>query len=142
MNGKEDVEKSPRSQRSRMADVVVIDDEESICESCRQTLEDEGYRVAIAHNGIYGLKLVKELRPNVVIIDIKMPGISGLDVLVEISDIDSKIVSIVTSGYGVIDSEVESKSLGAYEFLAKPFEPEELVESVKQGIKLSQFREK
>lgn len=139
MNDKEGAKKN---QRLRKADVVVIEDNESVCEGCRQTLEEEGYRVAIARNGSEGLALVEELLPNVVIVDIKMPGISGLDVLERIPEIDSTIVSIAISGFGVIDSEHESRKKGAYDFLAKPFEPEQLVETVRRGIELSQFREK
>ena len=141
MNDKEGVEKCPCSQRSRMVDVVVIDDDESMCEGCRQTLEDEGFRVAIARDGSLGLRLVEELRPNVVIVDIKMPGIDGLNVLAGIPEIDSTIVSIAISGFGIIDTASESKKAGAFDFLAKPFEPEQLVKTVKRGIKLSQFRE-
>ena len=139
MNDKEGKEVIPDSQRSREVDVVIIDDDESIREGCRQTLEGEGYRVATAANGTHGLGIVEELRPNVVVIDLKMPGISGLDVLSRISEIDSDIVTIATSGYGVIDSETESKRLGAYDFLAKPFDPEKLINTVKKGIEWKRF---
>ncbi len=139
MNDKEAVKKI---QRSRKADVIVIEDNESVREGCRQTLEEEGYRVAIATNGSQGLSMVEEILPYVVIVDIKMPGISGLDVLARIPEIDPTIVSIAISGYGVIDSEHESKKTGAFDFLAKPFDPEQLVDTVKRAIDLSQFREK
>jgi len=120
--------------------VVVIDDEESMCEACRQTLEAEGLRTEIARDGSQGLSLVENVRPNVVLVDLKMPGISGLEVLEKIPEIDPGIVAIVITGYGTIDSAVESMKIGAFDFLTKPFEPEKLVETVKRGIKLSQLR--
>jgi len=138
VNDKEDVKEI---KRSRKADVVVIEDNESVCEGCRQTLEEEGYRVATARDGSEGLALVEELLPNVVIVDLKMPGISGLNVLERIPEIDSTIVSIAISGFGVIDSEHESKKTGAFDFLAKPFEPEQLVETVSRAMELSRFRD-
>ncbi|MBN2126580.1 MAG: NAD(P)H-dependent oxidoreductase subunit E [Deltaproteobacteria bacterium] len=122
------------------AAVVVIDDEESMCEGCRQTLEENGFRTAIAHNGAEGIRLLDEVRPHVALVDLKMPGVSGTDVLQWISDIDPGIVPIVITGYGTIDSAVESMKLGAFDFLTKPFEPEKLLESVRRGMKLSQLR--
>lgn len=123
-------------QGSGMADVVVIDDEESICEGCRQTLEAEGLRAAIARDGIEGLKLVEQSHPKVVLVDLKMPGMSGMEVLASISEFDPSIVTIVITGYGSIDSAVETMKIGASDFLTKPFAPERLLESVKQGMEL------
>ena len=88
--------------------VVVIDDEKSICEGCRQTLEEKGFPTATALNGFEGIQLVQEVRPNVLLVDLKMPGISGVEVLKQIPDIDPGIVPIVITGYGTIDSAVES----------------------------------
>jgi len=120
-----------------MADVVVIDDEESICEGCRQTLEAEGFRAVIAHDGTEGLKLVEQSHPKVVLVDLKMPGISGMEVLANISEYDPSIVTIVITGYGSIDSAVETMKIGASDFLTKPFAPEKLIESVRRGMEVT-----
>jgi len=69
-----------------------------------------------------------------------MPGISGIEVLEKIPDIDPAIVSIVLTGYGTIDSAVESMKIGAFDFLTKPLEPEKLVETVRRGMELNQLR--
>lgn len=118
------------------ADVVVIDDEESLCEGCRQTLENEGLKTRYALNGLEGLQLVEQARPQVVLVDLKMPGMNGIEVLAKISEIDSTITSIVISGYGTIESVVESMKIGATDFLSKPFEPEKLVDAVRRGLRL------
>ena len=128
-------------ERAATTDVVVIDDEPSMCEGCRQTLEAEGYRAAIALDGPHGLALVEHGHPRVVIVDLKIPDMSGVEVLARISEIDPTIVSIVITGYPSIDSAVESMRTGAFDFLTKPFEPDQLLDSVRRGIKLSELRE-
>lgn len=134
MYTEEDVTSRSDFQKSGIADVVVIDDEESICEGCRQTLKEEGYRAEVARDGTEGLKLVEQFHPKVVLVDLKMPGISGMEVLAKISEYDPSIVTIVITGYGSIDSAVETMKIGASDFLTKPFAPEKLIESVKRGM--------
>jgi len=122
------------------AAVVLIDDVESMREGCQQTLEEEGLQTAVACDGLEGLRLIESIRPKVVLVDLKMPGISGIEVLEKIPEIDPAIVPIVLTGYGTIDSAVESMKIGAFDFLTKPFEPEKLVETVRRGMELSQLR--
>jgi NADH-quinone oxidoreductase subunit E len=127
-------------QSARTKSVLVIDDEESMCEGCRQTLEESGFGTAVALNGTEGIKLLEEVKPNVVLVDLKMPGVSGMEVLQRISEIGLHIVPIVITGYATIDSAVESMKIGAFDYLTKPFEPEKLVEAVRRGTKLSQLK--
>jgi len=129
-----------RLEETPGVDVLVIDDEESFSEGCRQTLEMGGYRAAVARDGVRGLKLAEQSPPNVVLVDLKMPGIDGLEVLGRISEIDPSTVSIIVTGHGTIDSAVESMKIGAFDFLTKPFEPEKLLETVRRGMDLSQLR--
>jgi NADH-quinone oxidoreductase subunit E len=136
MYAKEKITSGSDLRGSETTDVVVIDDEESICEGCRQTLEEEGFRAAIARDGTEGLKLVEQFHPKVVLVDLKMPGMSGMEVLAKISEYDPSIVTIVITGYGSIDSAVETMKIGASDFLTKPFAPEKLVESVRRGLEL------
>ncbi len=136
MYAKEQITSESGYQEPGTTDVVVIDDEESICEGCRQTLEAEGFRAEIARDGTEGLKLVEQSHPKIVLVDLKMPGISGMEVLAKISEYDPSIVTIVITGYGSIDSAVETMKIGASDFLTKPFAPERLVESVKRGLEL------
>ena len=116
------------------AAVAVIDDEESMREGCRQTLSEEGYRAMVAEDGQQGLRLVERDRPNVVLVDLKMPGIGGMEVLKGIRQIDPDIITIVITGYGTIPSAVEAMKAGAFDYLTKPFSPEDLVEVVARGL--------
>lgn len=122
-------------------DVVVIDDEEMFTEGCRQTLEMGGYRSAVARDGPRGLDLVRATRPNVVLVDLKMPGMDGMEVLNHLSKAAPSVVPIVVTGHGTVDSAVESMKIGAFDFLTKPFEPEKLLESVRRGMHLSALRQ-
>jgi NADH:ubiquinone oxidoreductase subunit E/FixJ family two-component response regulator len=116
-------------------DVVVIDDEDSIREGSRQALESDGYRAAVAADGKTGLTLVKEAKPRVVLIDLRMPGISGMEILEKLHDIDPSIVPIVITGYGSIDSAVNAMKLGAFDFLTKPFDMDQLLGAVHRGVR-------
>lgn len=121
-------------------DVVVIDDEELFTEGCRQTLELGGYRAAVARDGRAGLQLVQKAQPRVVLVDLKMPGMDGIEVLGHLSELEPSVVPIIVTGHGTVDSAVESMKIGAFDFLTKPFEPERLLETVRRGMSLSMLR--
>jgi len=106
--------------------ILVIDDEESMRDSCAQIIAKLGCRVETAEDGDIGLEKVHKLKPDAIIVDLKMPGISGFDVLNEVQLIDPQIVAIVITGYATVDAAVEAMKRGAYDFLPKPFTPDEL----------------
>lgn len=113
---------------SRMAPlplVLVIDDEESMRDSCAQIITKLGCRVETAEDGATGLEKVRELKPDAIIVDLKMPGIGGLDVLDEVRRVDPRIVAVVITGYATVEAAVEAMKRGAYDFLPKPFTPDE-----------------
>lgn len=118
-------------ERSR---VLVIDDEEVIRDSCTQALVKEGHIVKCAENGGLGLELYRAFHPDLVLIDLKMPGKSGMEVLEEIEDSDPKVVKIVITGYATISSAVDAMKQGAYDFIPKPFTPEEIRLIVTRGL--------
>jgi NADH-quinone oxidoreductase subunit E len=124
----------PPPTHSPRVDVVVIDGEDSIRESCRQTLERQGYRVSVAADGMEGLDLLKRTRPRVVILDLRMPGVSGLDVLKKLPGIDPHLIPIIITGHGTIGVAVETMKLGAFDFLTKPLDMDRLLGVVEQGL--------
>jgi len=113
--------------------LLLIDDEEIVLDSCTEILRGEPYDVATAGDGTRGLERVREFRPDLVVVDLKMPGLSGLDVLERIRDADPTIVPIVITGYATVSSAVEAMKRGAYDFLPKPFTPEEFRLIVRRG---------
>ncbi|MGB7294655.1 MAG: hybrid sensor histidine kinase/response regulator [Candidatus Aminicenantales bacterium] len=106
--------------------ILVVDDEEAMRDSCSMILTKDGFRTETAETGQIGLDKARELKPDLVLVDLKMPGISGFEVLEKIKDIDPQIISIVITGYATVESAVEAMKKGAYDFLPKPFTPEEL----------------
>ncbi|MDH4210956.1 MAG: response regulator [candidate division WOR-3 bacterium] len=106
--------------------VLIIDDEKAICEACSTVLTQEHYDVQTSHDGETGLEKVDAFKPDIVFVDLKMPGMSGIDVIRAIKEKNPDIVPIVITGYASIDSAVESMKAGAYDFLPKPFTPAQL----------------
>ncbi len=114
--------------------VLVIDDEESMRDSCSLILAKEGFQAEVAADGQVGLEKARDLKPDLILVDLKMPGVSGFEVLEKIKDIDPQIISIVITGYATIESAVEAMKKGAYDFLPKPFTPEELRIIIRRGL--------
>lgn len=114
--------------------IVVIDDEESMRDSCRQALVRAGYSVETAPDGEAGLNIVKNTRPDLALVDLKMPGIGGIDLLKLIHEFDPTIITLVITGYASVESAVEAMKQDAYDFLPKPFTPDQLRLIVKRGI--------
>ncbi len=108
------------------ASVLVIDDEESIRDSMSQVLRKEGYRVRSAASGQEGLNLFSAEAFQIVFVDLKLPGTSGLDVLSRIKEADPQTPVIIITGYASIESAVEAMKRGAFDYLTKPFTPEEV----------------
>jgi signal transduction histidine kinase len=114
--------------------VVVIDDDYAMRLSCQQTLAKVGYGVEVFEDGARGLDGVATLKPGLVVVDLKMPGLSGMDVIARLHAIDPTITIIVITGYATIGTAVDAMKAGAYDFLPKPFSPEELRVIVRRGF--------
>jgi len=114
--------------------ILIIDDEEVVLDACAQILEGGHYEMATAVDGALGLRLIQEFRPDLVFVDLKMPGLSGFEVLEKIRDADPTIVAIVITGYATVNSAVDSMKKGAFDFLPKPFTPDELRLITRRGL--------
>ena len=114
--------------------ILIIDDEEVIRDSCAQALAKVGNIVKGAENGDIGLELFKEFQPDLVLVDLKMPGKSGAEVLEEIEGMDPNVIKIVITGYATVSSAVDAMKRGAYDFIPKPFTPDEIRLIVSRGL--------
>jgi two-component system sensor histidine kinase/response regulator len=117
--------------------ILVIDDEETMRDSCRQVLERQGLSIETAVDGKTGLEMADSVKPDLVILDLKMPGVQGIDVLKEMQKISPATVIIVITGYPTLESAIEAMKCGAYDFLPKPFTPHELRVVVKRALEHS-----
>jgi len=114
--------------------ILVIDDEEVIRDACSQILMAQGSIVSAVESGDAGLRILSGFRPDVVLVDLKMPGKSGMEVLEEISRLDATIIKIVITGYASIQSAVDAMKMGAFDFICKPFSPDDIRRVVTKGL--------
>ena len=114
--------------------ILVIDDEPGIREGCRRVLGAQGFQVDVAEDGQTGLRKVQEGGLDLVLLDVMMPGVSGIDLIAPIHAHDPEIVCVIITGYGNVELAVEAIRQGAYDFINKPFTADDLVLRVKQGV--------
>ncbi len=120
--------------------ILIIDDEPSICEVLSGILEDEGYEVVTAEDGILGLRVLEQDDFDLVILDVWLPGKGGIDVLKEIKEKFSHIEVVIITGHGTIDMAVKSIKLGSFDFLEKPLSLERVVTVVRNALALETLR--
>jgi len=116
------------------ARVLVVDDESVVCESCRRVLSEEGYEVCTSTDPRQGLEQAQKENFELVIVDLKMPGVSGLEVLRGIKEKKPRTVVMIITAYPSVETAVKSGRLGAAEYLLKPFTPDDLCSKVREAI--------
>ena len=114
--------------------ILVIDDEERVREGCRKVLARDGYEVTIAASGEVGLKLIERRHFDIILLDLMMPSLSGFDVLAHVKTLHPDTVIIVISGYATVENSIEAMKRGAFDFIPKPFSPEQLRVLTKKAI--------
>ncbi|MCQ2184725.1 MAG: response regulator, partial [Bacteroidales bacterium] len=116
-----------------MVKILVIDDEAAICRTMKNILEDEGYSVDTASDGLTGLSMAEKSQYSVIFCDIKMPGMDGVEVLSKMvsGGIDSTIVMI--SGHADIETAVSCIKAGAFDFIAKPLDLSRILITVRNA---------
>jgi signal transduction histidine kinase len=114
--------------------ILVIDDDEIMRLSCEQILCKAGYRVETFGKGHDGIRQLREVRPSLLLVDIKMPELDGFEVINIVRELDPDLVIVVITGYATIETAVDAMKAGAYDFLPKPFTPNELRMIVNRGI--------
>ena len=119
-----------------MAEILIVDDEESIGDALAQVFEYEGHQVRVARNGPDALDLVEESPPDVVFLDVKMPGLDGLEVLDRLRAQDPQALVIMISGHGTIDTAVDATRKGAYDFLEKPLDTDRLLVTLRNALEV------
>lgn len=116
------------------AKVLIIDDDEAILDSCTQVLEKAGYSVKGAQEGEHGLKLFNSESFQVILLDLKLPGPDGIEVLTHIKTENPETPVIIMTGYASVESAVEAMKQGAFDYMAKPFSPKELRVNIKKAL--------
>jgi DNA-binding NtrC family response regulator len=120
--------------------ILVVDDEHLIRWSLEQNLKKQGYEVLTAGSGEDALRLVREEAPDLVLLDIQLPGINGLEVLEKIKDQDDEIIVIMVTALGVLETAVKAMRSGAYDYLNKPFNLDELAIVIRKALETGELR--
>ena len=121
--------------------ILIVDDEESILQSVTDILEDEGFDVQTSPDGETSLELMGQDLPDLVLLDIWMPGMDGLEVLKRIKADWPFIPAVIMSGHGTIETAVKATRLGAYDFIEKPLSYEHLLLTIQNALKYHDLRE-
>ncbi len=121
--------------------ILVIDDEAEIRRSVRMILEYEGYEVIEASSGPEGVTLAEREGPDLVFLDIKMPGMDGLDALQRIKAANETLPVVIISGHGTVTTAVEATKLGAFDFIEKPLASERVLVTIRNALDQTRLRD-
>jgi DNA-binding NtrC family response regulator len=121
--------------------ILVADDQQAVLHTCRRILEHAGYEVTTAADGNEALALLKASRYDLLLVDLKMPGLSGLDTVSLARSLDSTLMMIMFTAYATIETAVEAVKRGAFDYLAKPFTAAQLQKVVERALNQKQLRE-
>jgi len=121
--------------------VLLVDDEEEFVEILAERLEFRGFSVSTAFNGDDAVSCLKEHEPDVVILDVLMPGKDGIQTLKEIKQINPLVEVIMLTGHATVGTAIEGMKLGAYNYLIKPSDTEDLVAKIMKAYKLKSEHE-
>ena len=121
--------------------VLVVDDEQSMCDFLRIMLESEGFQVETELNGTKALQRIEQKRYDIVISDIRMPGVNGLDILTAAKNVDQSIAVIMMTAYGTKEAAIQALNKGASFFIEKPFKKRELMEYINRVLEVEGLRQ-
>ncbi|MCL5063081.1 MAG: sigma-54 dependent transcriptional regulator, partial [Nitrospirae bacterium] len=124
-----------------MSKILVIDDQKTVCYSLQRFLQSEGYNVHTATSGEDALSVLNDVKPDLVIMDVRMPEMDGLEVLRKIKESHPKVQVIMMTAFSTTEKAIEAIKLGAYDYLAKPFDNDELLIRAKDAIKTREMME-
>jgi nitrogen regulation protein NR(I) len=122
-----------------LSTILIIDDDDQLRKSFERLLREEGYAVESAASGEAGLKIVGSQTPDLVIVDIRLPGMNGLETFKRIHEIESKLPVIMMTAYGTTENAIEATKLGAFDYILKPFEIPDMLAVIGQALEAGRF---
>src|SRR5437868_8398046 len=123
------------------AKILIVDDEPGVLLTTRALLQQEGFDVEAASSGLEAVEAIHQRHYDLVLTDLKMPGVDGLGVLAEVRKRTPLTVTVMMTGYGSVGSALEAIKLGAYEYLLKPIEVDDLKQAVRRSLERKRFSE-
>ncbi|MBL0717304.1 MAG: sigma-54-dependent Fis family transcriptional regulator, partial [Desulfosarcina sp.] len=122
-----------------MSLILIIDDDAQLRKSFNKLLIEEGYDIETASSGEMGLEMVDKNPPDLVILDMKLPGMNGLETFKAIHDIESRLPVIIMTAYGTTETAIEAIKMGAFDYLLKPFEIPDMLTIITQALEAGRF---
>jgi two-component system nitrogen regulation response regulator NtrX len=121
--------------------ILVVDDEDNIRTALAGILEDEGFRTLFANDGITALEVVRKELPDLVLLDIWMPRLDGIETLQRLKELHPSLLVIMMSGHGTIETAVKSTKMGAYDFIEKPLSLEKLLVTIRNALGMLRLKD-
>ena len=122
-----------------MSTILIIDDDDQLRRSFERLLTEEGYTILSAPSGEAGLKLLRSQVPDLVILDMRLPGMNGFDTFKAIHDMESKLPVIIMTAYGTTETAIEATKMGAFDYILKPFDIPDMLSEIGQALEASRF---
>ncbi|MEE4262601.1 MAG: sigma-54 dependent transcriptional regulator [Desulfobacteraceae bacterium] len=122
-----------------MSTILIIDDDDQLRKSFHKLLSEEGYRAEGAASGEAGLEIIQNQLPDLVIVDIRLPGINGLETFEAIHALEPKLPVIIMTAYGTTETAIEATKMGAFDYILKPFEIPDMLAVIKQALEAGRF---
>lgn len=120
--------------------ILIVDDEILTLNNLKKALEKEDYEVLVTNSGETALEIFEKYKPHLVLLDLMLPGISGIEVLKRIKEIERETIVIMMSAYEILEKAVESMKLGAYDYLLKPFKINDLKNAIRRALETLSLR--
>ena len=125
-----------------MAKILVVDDDKTLRERLKRLLDLDDHEIFIAENGMRGLEVFDKEGPEIVILDIKMPGMDGIEVLGKIKERSDVTEVIIVTGHGGVETAIEAMKGGAFGYIQKPIEYDELEIEIKKALEKQEMKKK
>ncbi|MDI6752909.1 MAG: response regulator [Thermodesulfobacteriota bacterium] len=120
--------------------ILIVDDERLVRFSLEKELSRQGYLVFSADHGKAGISLVEEESPDLVLLDLKLPDLNGIEVLKRLREMDKNLAVLIITAYGSIDTAIQAIKSGAYDYITKPFDLEAILLSIRKALEASRLQ--
>ena len=127
-------QKAQKGEEMMKKKILIVDDEKDTCEALMEILSDEGFQTFFALSGRSALTILKKRKPDLVLLDIKMPKMDGIEVMRRIQKINKDLVVVMITAYGALNTAKAAMRLGAYDYVTKPFDMKLIKAVVKEAL--------
>jgi nitrogen regulation protein NR(I) len=119
--------------------ILIIDDDDQLRISFERLLNEEGYAVRTAASGEAGIRMIDDAIPDLVLLDVRLPGINGLEAFKQIHRIESKLPVIIMTAFGTTETAIEATKMGAFDYVIKPFDVPQMLSTIRQALEAGRF---